>query len=567
MGELFLTATEVMNYVGSFFLSRAGFMENSHIFDDIIKELKDRAADHYNIEQEAYHLLKCNDLLDLQKKIDVINKDLIGFSNEYLRQGQVSKLDSYVSQEELVAALKTAILQDEKILEQIESDSIEDIGDIGIDILSKTLAEYIAQGRTSNESKHKDRKVDLYYVKMTTNKFINALKGEKGKVFGKAYKKDLILYLQNIENINLNNGQSTWEIGLETGEFPQLSEDILIFPYMNLSQEEVKIATDISGGQGKEVWDKFCSSIKDYIRSKGEVTKVLTDDVVQGILDDLGVDFFVQKGFNNVLGAMGELQARFISVYLYGEDTGIYNIGSKDLSADIVLQDLKRETGYGVQVKNYHGWGGGYHLKSKDIKFETLISRSGGEAGMEALGQFLAARFFNKPIPKATQEYKDFYNKTLKAKKNSRQASINAYLASHMDLFFGETTSVDDLKKAIAGGEFYEDVTNAFYLFEGKTVIPYSKIYALLARRVERIKKELSNIDNEKFSMGNFFIGYGPYSRPFWEPAFDPREEERIKYTKSKEQKNPPSFNEVMSAISLHASLNLYLDDLELDKA
>jgi hypothetical protein len=106
-----------------------------------IDDLSNMKRDAIKAEEKAYKMFKgVNNIEDLQKKIDDINNNLIGFSNAALRKMPLYKRLENTTYEEMETALFQTVLGSEEVQEIIDEDV-----DHKIDVFVEEFAEFVSK--------------------------------------------------------------------------------------------------------------------------------------------------------------------------------------------------------------------------------------------------------------------------------------------------------------------------------------------------------------------------------------------------------------------------------------
>lgn len=549
--QVFLWAADVYHFIKNYAFSRGGVKNYPDVFNQMLSDLEAMESHYLVAEKQAYDMFQVSGLKELQQKIDLLNQSsLMSFSANVFNLSSLSKQFKTITATDIQQALIKYINDNPgSVVQDAANDKVLEVTDQLLNQL-KNYMDVARQNRSSNQ-----KEVKKHYLKIELQKILNYIpKGSSNLKISSTYRKDLIGFLQEKSNSLM---QSTWEMEVPIDN-PNSTNDVVGFsyyPYYGLTEEEVKIALNLNSEQGRVTWEQFKSYICNFVGN------ILSPVKINSMLDWLGPKAFIVYDKSGVQGILGELQMIFMSLVLTNSDVlpsgNLRNALAKNhaqLGTDILLGP-----NLGIQVKNYSTFHGGYWLK-KTLAWETLEEKI-TSMSLQSIKEYLATVSFNKPYTRGQtaisndphlQEYINFYDNMISAKKGSLNSSLNSFFATQAAFLFGWS----DLYQLMnADGqllmETQETYDQAFYIFGGKTIVPISKIVHLLKIRVEKLITELSN--GLKATRGNFFVGQ-IYSGPTW--SWD---------AQAQGSKYPLTIDDVMKHLNLKFSLNVYLDDLGLD--
>lgn len=538
----FITATEVGEFVNSYSLSRRGFSKNGEIFRDLLGNLD---AISMILESDAEHAL--HEVFGLKGSVDECIKELQlridGINNSVLKNFTSYQLNECMrSHNELQGSNKNT----QEIIEGLEKYLISKSPEL-LEITNYEERLYFAfkkaieSGREtkSNSTGKPLEGVSQYRLRAHVHDIVKSINNESIKRVSRAYKKDIIIFLQKEAEKNGDDFlSSTWSVSM-----PDIAENDLdllaYYPYFNLTPEQEMLARDIHKEPGRTVWYNFKNRIINIACADPNIK--LSRTAAEVVFDQLEPMHFITKNLNVLKGIFGEIQAGFILSILFGDRytiamTGkIPNIENQQLDVDIVLNK-----NIGIQVKNYSGYQDkegnqlGYHL-SDDLNWINFINKSvTGE--IMTLSQYISTFSYNQPVTDATSDYKILYN-NLTAKNNTFNNILNATLAANLEAFFPISDILLHKNPMIS-----EAFKNVFFIFGGEKIIPTYKIFRLLHQRVEELQKLLEQNKTTEFMN---LRSNTTYNGPVWN-----------------ETDTYQSIQNILQHVRIYIDLNIYLTDL-----
>lgn len=593
--DLLFTASEVINYMqrivsfsGKIYKGgRFGRInQDPRIIKDLINELGKRRDEMKTREGQVLAAFGAKDVAELQKWVAEAHTIFGGFSNYALRRGGGTIQSGDISSTDKQIA--------EGWLEQFNTEGTE---------WNKLLKESGFSDAKEFISENSDTLVKLLLQKalkedVKIEKGLGEVKGREGKTRISSFEKslsNLITYMTKTD-MKRKNAKTYKKIenGKETRPKIKVSREykdaITTAMGINLKMEYNIGFTDLSPSmsfapQGKKYykmdWPYFGKKAGDPIFEDDEVWSFFKSDLskivgseyqeqIEKTMEELGREFFAVSDFNGLKGRLGEMQALLILRYIYRTKKGnfmkfystgqIRNAEGKETPVDILIRIINKEgkEGFsGVQVKNIHNWENkekeGYQLKMES----KSLSNFDDIEGLETFCNILITRFFNQVVPDANETYRNFYsgtfgNPSTAGVQTSNVMNVaNNIAAMNMFAFFGDSAQLADFKEKIKK-TLDGSVRNAFYLFEGKYIVPYSKIYEVFIQKVEKFRADINNKEGEKgvIHFGGFRVTPSYESGPVWKNEY------------ADEDKRDVTRENVLSKLQITAQLSLYLSDL-----
>lgn len=437
------------------FLGKSGDEQNQALIQSRIDDLSSMKRDAINAEERAYKMFKgVNNIEDLQKKIDDINNNLIGFSNAALRKMPLYKRLENTTYEEMETALLQTILGSEEVQEIIDEDAYQKI-----DAFVEEFAEFVSKTQ-------KGKKIQKSHLKSLIVQDVNEEKTLRIK------NRRLKGYQKNLQIMLKKTPKSTYSTKLTI--YTDLPEEewgnnINYYPYAYLTEKQKQQAKDIGGvKRAKTIWEDFVRRLAGCAgKYNNEAEKIISTKFKPE-------DFFVESQAQFV-GILGEVQTTIILAVLVGDTSKVSFFGndlenSKKIGVDVALGNV------GFQVKNYNiePWEGIQLRETITMQnfLNKMLNASVSSEIINNLGTFYALRAYHV---QATEEFADTRQKI-----EQLSANISAWLQSYSTAFLPlDTFHVRGL-----------DLSNIFYFIGGKRIVPISYIISLYIDYLERLKGE-----------------------------------------------------------------------------
>ena len=570
---VFMTAKEVRDFIHSYSLSRRRFNDSSSILNQLINDLTDEAKTFKDKEEEAYNLFGVKNLQQLQKRVDEVNNSqLMYFANEYLSASGTALSRNLGSDvvTNILRGMEEYLVSDETlspILEELSSKTLDQV----LDNLVEELAKRIGDNKKDSRRRGIDTKSNVRGLRpavATLLKFIQDKQSNEALTLTDAYRKHFQLLLNNTKVYETG---STWELKYQQDQTTNEITNIIplsYYPYYQLTEEQIDIATNLNNKNGAAVWENFT----DHLLT---VAGMQNEPQAKEILEQLGPKAFIKSDLNGVKGILGEVQMIFIVIKLTkGKNVDLIAAGplrnkltknKAELGADVLLNDT-----LGIQVKNYAIHNSVYQLSKTGKSWEYL--KNSLNSDITSIGKFYAAYSYNVPTSKqkyqteAFPEYKDFYDNALRKKTNSYHVATQAFFAANIDKFLTFDEAYDLIYDGTDGEIKKGDYNNVFYFLGGKTLVPVSYILRLLKYRIKKLLDELSKGKIE--ALGAFSLT-SSYSGPVWPEPEDQWRAQSISSISKKGYHLPTmsayTIDDILNKMHFNIRLNLKLEDLGLN--
>ncbi len=575
MDNLLFSAADVYDFTknylshsGKLYLGRNDWL--STICDELQKEVE--AAE--TRENRLLSSLGYNNFKEFQEAINEAQETYSGLANRALRKNQDTgtllrgslQLTSAGATSRQVAEALLIKLNNEN--DPLGAEFKAYVGEMGIAAAEDKIVEFLMQhiGTNVNDkfiiSKNKKRSGKIKKSQLTGTlenlvKYMKkSLKPEDEKrtkanrdiyrdtstLDLKSYKGDITYAFELNNDLNLLTCEATIDIRYTNGKIKQIN-----YPYFEPNNPDYSPKSP--------TWENWIKTIQQVCRSNQ-----VNGTRIRKIMEKLKPEFFKANSFEEVIGKLGELQATliFYSVAKKNENIkGIKPIGQLNEPIDLIIATNKEY--FGIQVKNLNFVNNSIYRLTGSNNLNYFVD----EEGMDGFCNLLLTRYFNQyaRIPQGNIEnyehYKDFYKENYES--TNFKNLLSAMAVGRMDLFFDKAAKEEFRKKFIQTGKDFSG-KNAFWLFEGKNLVPFSRIYKVLKIRLDEYSKKLidSGLKAEAGPWKNTFrvqpTPLEEYNGPRWNYEYG--------IYRENPSEAPVTVQEVLKKISISSYLNISLKEI-----